>query len=370
MNGLIATLYGLSMLFIFMFSLVQLSLAWHYRFNKRKKYIRNVPLKYYPEVTVQLPVYNEKYVINRLLDAIAELDYPAEKLEVQVLDDSDDETTGLIAKRLVDLHGKGINFRHIQRPTREGYKAGALQYGLELSKGDYLAIFDADSIPGRDFLKQTLPSFTSQEIGMVQVRWGHLNQDYNLLTRMQAFGLNAHFTIEQGGRQAAGSFINFNGTAGVWRKSCISDAGGWKYDTLTEDLDLSYRAQLRGWKFEYIEHVKVPAELPVNLPALKLQQHRWNKGAAESTRKLLWSFLKSDLSLGHKLRGAMHLLNSTTFFFLFMASVLSVPMLYGKDSNLGIGLMSQIWDLFKIGLFAMLIFYWMSYKSSEEYTSI
>ena len=200
---------------------------------------------------------------------------------------------------------------------------------------------------------------------MVQTRWGHLNQDYSLLTKVQAFGLNAHFTIEQKGRLAAGSFINFNGTAGVWRKACIEDAGGWQHDTLTEDLDLSYRAQLKGWKFEYLEDVLSPAELPILIPAVKSQQYRWNKGAAETARKNLGKVLRSKLTFGHKMRAAFHLLNSSVFMFLLTAALFSIPMLYIKDSNPALGLLFDLGSIFIIGFLAISIFYWFSAKASN-----
>ena len=216
------------------------------------------------------------------LKTVSKFDYPREKLEIQVLDDSTDETVEIVAKWVEYGQQKGLDIQHIRRTDRAGFKAGALQHGLELANGDLVAIFDADFMPQQDFLKKTVAYFQDPEIGVVQTRWGHLNQDYSLLTRVQAFGLDAHFTVEQSGRSQAGSFINFNGTAGVWRKKCIVDAGGWSADTLTEDLDLSYRAQLKGWKFKYLQDVVAPAELPVIMSAIKSQQYRWNKGAAEN----------------------------------------------------------------------------------------
>ena len=288
MEWLIIVGYGFSLLVICIFSLGQFNLAWHYRkHQKQLKNEENTSLEEFPHVTVQLPIYNEKYVIERLIDAVAAFDYPKDKLEIQVLDDSNDETIEIVAKKVASYQKAGIDIQQVQRPERKGFKAGALQYGMEHAKGEFIAIFDADFLPPKDFLKSTLTSFNDPKVGMVQTRWGHLNQDYSLLTRVQAFGLNAHFTIEQKGRLNAGSFINFNGTGGVWRKTCIVDAGGWHHDTLTEDLDLSYRAQLKDWKFDYLEDVLSPAELPVLMPAVKSQQYRWNKGAAETARKNL-----------------------------------------------------------------------------------
>ncbi|MEM6831667.1 MAG: cellulose synthase family protein, partial [Bacteroidota bacterium] len=283
MEWLIIIVYGLTLFIICLFSLGQFNLAWHYLKSKKCDDNEGVTeLKEYPAVTIQLPVFNERYVIERLIDSVSKIDYPLDKLEIQVLDDSDDETVTIIANKIAHYQGKGIDIRHVRRPDRVGFKAGALQYGMQQAKGEFIAIFDADFVPQPDFLLKTLPRFTSEKVGMVQTKWAHLNTNYGALTKIQAFWLNAHFTVEQKGRERAGSFINFNGTAGVWRKSCILDAGGWQHDTLTEDLDLSYRAQLKGWKFVYREEIESPAELPVVIPAVKSQQYRWNKGAAET----------------------------------------------------------------------------------------
>ncbi len=251
MEWLVVCIYAGALFFIFLFSLGQLHLTWHYWRSKKSK--TPVPvLNIFPQVTIQLPVFNEKYVVERLIDSISKLDYPKDKMEIQVLDDSTDETIDLIVKKVEEFSALGFDIKQIRRKDREGFKAGALKYGMGLAKGEFLAVFDADFLPKKDFLKKTIAYFEDANIGVVQSRWGHVNQDYSILTRLQAFGLDAHFTIEQTGRSHAGSFINFNGTAGVWRKSCIADAGGWSADTLTEDLDLSYRAQLKGWKFKFL----------------------------------------------------------------------------------------------------------------------
>ncbi len=281
-------------------------------------------------VTVQLPVFNEKYVIERLIDSVVQLDYPKDKLEIQVLDDSTDESIELAARKIKEYQLLGYNIQHIFRSDRVGFKAGALAYGTKSAKGEFLAIFDADFVPDPSFLKRTVPYFESSKIGCVQTRWSHLNKDYSVLTKMQAFGLDAHFTVEQTGRNSAQSFINFNGTAGIWRKACIEDAGGWSADTLTEDLDLSYRAQLKGWKFQYAEDVESPAELPVIMPAIKSQQFRWNKGAAETARKNLGKVLRSDRTLMTKFHAFFHLNNSSVFLYLFAAALLSIPVLLIK----------------------------------------
>lgn len=361
--------YGLSLFIICLFSLGQFNLAWHYRrASKTKKENLKAPNEY-PFITVQLPIYNEKYVIERLIDAVASFDYPKGKLEIQILDDSNDETVEIVAAKVQEYSAQGLDIKQVIRPERIGFKAGALQYGLKIAKGEFTAIFDADFIPSPDFLKSTIKGFVTKDIGMVQTRWGHINQDYSFLTKVQAFGLNAHFTIEQKGRLAAGSFINFNGTAGIWRKECILDAGGWCHDTLTEDLDLSYRAQLKGWKFEYLENVVSPAELPILIPAVKSQQYRWNKGAAETAKKNLGNVFRSNMGFSHKVRAAFHLLNSSVFLFLLVSAILSIPMLYIKEGNPTLSLLFDLGSVFIIGFVAMSIFYWFSAKATNpKYT--
>lgn len=368
MSWIIVIGYVLALLIISIFSLEQLYLALIYRKNK-KQVKPEKPLNSYPSVTVQLPVYNEKYVVARLIEAVCQLDYPKEQLEIQVLDDSNDETTGIIDHEIASWKESGVNIHRIARPKRKGFKAGALQYGLEQARGEFIAIFDADFLPTPDFLKKTLSQF-DQEIGMVQTRWGHINEDYSLLTRMQAFGLNAHFSVEQSGRNISGKFMNFNGTAGVWRKSCIEDAGGWQHDTLTEDLDLSYRAQLNGWKFLYLEDVTSPAELPVLVPAIKSQQYRWNKGAAETARKNLGKVLLSKLSLSVKWHALLHLLNSSVFLFLIIGAVLSIPMLYIKSSSPEFRLLFNLASIFIIGFMGMSVFYWIATKATAKDFSV
>ncbi|GJM30485.1 MAG: glucosyltransferase [Cyclobacteriaceae bacterium] len=373
MEYIIAILYTLALLYIFLFSLSQLHLTWYYKRKHQNRQeqpildLSNVPL-----VTVQLPIYNEMYVVERLLEAVANFNYPLDRLEIQVLDDSTDQTTRIIASKIKKLSSKGLDIVHVRRNNREGFKAGALQHGLEIAKGEFLAIFDADFLPEPDFLKQTVPYFQNKEIGMVQTRWGHVNKDYSLLTRLQAFGLDAHFSIEQQGRSNAGSFINFNGTGGVWRRSCIEHAGGWSADTLTEDLDLSYRAQFNGWKFKYLEDVVAPAELPVLMPAVKSQQFRWNKGAAETARKNLKQIATSGWSMTKKSHAFFHLFNSSVFICLLAAAVLSIPMLFIKHANPQINTLFNLGGLFLIGFFSITYFYWtanqqIAGKNSKKY---
>ncbi|TGE20147.1 cellulose synthase family protein [Hymenobacter elongatus] len=329
---LLLVLYGLCLVFILGFSLTQL----HLTRLARRAYQRPTapppaaPL-HWPRVTVQLPIYNEMYVVERIIAAAARLDYPANRLHIQVLDDSTDETVALAAAQVAHFRRLGLRIDHVRRPTREGYKAGALAHGLQETDGEFVAIFDADFVPEPDFLRRTIPHFTSPKTGVVQTRWTHLNEDYSLLTELQAFGLNAHFLIEQVGRSLGGHFINFNGTGGVWRQQCIEDAGGWQADTLTEDLDLSYRAQLRGWQFTYLPFVQAPAELPAALDALKSQQYRWTKGAAETARKHLGKVVRSEQKFSTKLHAVFHLLNSTVFVAILLMAVLSVPLVFIRE---------------------------------------
>lgn len=357
----VTILFGMSLLFIFLFSMGQLHLTWVYlRLEKTKT--TTPEIKSFPHVTIQLPLYNEKYVVERLLESVAKIKYPKDKLEIQVLDDSTDETTSIVKNKIESIRETGINIVLLHRTDRVGFKAGALQNGLEKAKGEFIAIFDADFIPGEDFLMKTLPYFENKKVGMVQTRWSHLNKNYSLLTQLQSFGLDAHFSIEQSARKAAGSFINFNGTCGVWRKKCIEDAGGWSFDTLTEDLDLSYRAQLNGWEFKYMEDFATPGELPVIMQAIKSQQYRWNKGAAETARKLFLKVLTSKLSLTTKIHAFFHLFNSSVFVSLFIAAFLSIPMLYIKRDHPEIDWVFHAGMIFFLGFLSISFFYWIATK--------
>ncbi len=369
MEYIIIFIYSISLLMIFIFSLGQLHLTWNYLKSKkvesrtRSAVLSDADL---PCVTVQLPVYNEKYVAARLIDSVSKLNYPNDKLEIQVLDDSTDETYEIIKSKVAEYAGKGLDIVHVHRTNRTGFKAGALKYGLTRAKGELVAVFDADFMPDPDFLLHTVPYFHDPETGMVQTRWGHINDDYSLLTKLQAFGLDAHFTVEQTGRSHAGSFINFNGTAGVWLKKCIIDAGGWSADTLTEDLDLSYRAQMKGWKFKYLEEVVSPAELPVIMTAIKTQQYRWNKGAAETAVKNLGRVLHMAASKTTKIHAIFHLLNSSVFIPLLVAAVLSVPMLYIKHSHPEVKALFNIGSVFLIGFFSIGFFYWVATRNMRQ----
>ncbi len=275
-----------------------------------------------PRVTIQLPVFNEMYVVERLIDAVARIDYPREKLEIQVLDDSTDETQGIARAKVERLKREGHDIVYLHRDNRSGYKAGALQEGLKVARGELVAVFDADFVPTPDFLKRSVDYFTDEKIGMVQVRWEHLNRDYSHLTQAQAIFLDGHFVIEHTARNRSGRFFNFNGTAGVWRRSTIEDAGGWQHDTLTEDLDLSYRAQLKGWQFVYLPDVVSPAEVPVEMNAFKSQQHRWAKGSVQTARKLLPRILRSSLPREVKVEAFFHLTANFTYPLMILLTVL------------------------------------------------
>ncbi|MDE2445031.1 MAG: glycosyltransferase [Alphaproteobacteria bacterium] len=288
-----------------------------------------------PTVLMQLPIFNERYVVERLLRAVALLDYPPDKLTIQLLDDSTDDTTAIAARVIAELNKAGANIHHIRRADRSGFKAGALQAGLALDNSEFITIFDADFIPQPDFIKRIIGYFANPKVGMVQTRWDHLNANYSTLTKILSFGIDAHFSMEQGGRQASESFINFNGTAGMWRRKTIDDAGGWSSDCLTEDLDLSFRSQLRGWKFLFVESISTPSELPVELSAIRSQQFRWTKGAAEVGRKMLPNFWRSNEPLSRKVVGTFHMLNSLIFPGVFVFSILAAcyPLAYGANAE-------------------------------------
>jgi cellulose synthase/poly-beta-1,6-N-acetylglucosamine synthase-like glycosyltransferase len=275
-----------------------------------------------PRVTVQLPIFNELYVVERIIDSVCRIDYPRELFEVQVLDDSTDETQGIARARVEAWKQKGVDIVYIHRSDRSGFKAGALENGLRLAKGEFVAVFDADFVPSPDFLKRTVPFFADPKVGMVQVRWGHLNREFSVLTQAQSLLLDGHFIIEHTARNRSGCFFNFNGTAGIWRRSTITDAGGWQHDTLTEDLDLSYRAQLKGWQFVFLPEIVSPAEVPVDMNAFKSQQHRWAKGSIQTAKKLLPKILKSDLPYAVKKEAFFHLSNNIAYLLMVVLSAM------------------------------------------------
>ncbi len=333
MDEIVLIGYFLSLSILFIFGLHGFIMLYY---HKKYKAIQHKPIPDFEckdVVTIQLPLYNELYVVERLIDAVCAIDYPKDKLEIQVLDDSTDETVEVAAKIVEEKKKLGFDISYIHRENRKGYKAGALKEGLAIAKGTYIAIFDADFIPRKNFLKKTLSFFSDNNVGMVQTRWEHLNSNYSILTRAQALALDGHFVIEQTVRNKAGFFINFNGTGGVWRKECIEDAGNWHSDTLTEDLDLSYRAQLNGWKFIFLKDFTSPAELPSEINALKAQQFRWTKGAIETAKKILPLVWKSKIPLRVKLQSTFHLSNNLVFPFILLAAILNVPLIFVKNSG-------------------------------------
>lgn len=368
MHTVVLVLYLLPVLLILSYGVVQLVLVIHYLAARKKEISYPEVPSVWPKVVVQLPIYNEKYVIERLIKQVAQLDYPLDKLEIQVLDDSTDETTELVQKALNALPESIQSiYKHIRRPERRGYKAGALAYGLTQTDAEFVAIFDADFLPAPTFLKKTIPHFHREEVGVVQTRWAHLNASFSLLTELQGFGLDAHFTIEQVGRNSQNHFINFNGTAGVWRTKTIEEAGGWEADTLTEDLDLSYRAQVKGWEFVYLRDVASPAELPVSMEAIKSQQYRWMKGGAEclvkNTKRV---FYAKGLSLSTRLHGFFHLLNSSIFVGVFFSGLLSLPAAWVISQHRDWAIYAKWTAFFQVSWVILGFFYWLAYSEQKQ----
>lgn len=366
---IIIFIYSSALILIFMYALAQLNLLFNYLSSRKEnenclQFDLSKPEEV-PFITIQLPVFNELYVMERLLKNIVLIKYPKDKLEFQVLDDSTDESIESTAILIKELQKKGFDIQHIQRENRKGFKAGALKEGLVTAKGEFIAIFDADFLPEPDWLLRTVPFFKDTKIGVVQTRWSHINRNYSVLTRVQAFALDAHFTLEQVGRNSKGHFINFNGTAGLWRKTCIIDAGNWEGDTLTEDLDLSYRAQLKNWKFKYLEGVETPAELPVAISAARSQQFRWNKGGAENFQKMMRRVLKSEnISFKTKIHSILHLLNSTMFLNVLIVGILSIPMLYIKNEYTHLKMYFYLMSFFVLSTLIFFICYWHMYKKT------
>jgi cellulose synthase/poly-beta-1,6-N-acetylglucosamine synthase-like glycosyltransferase len=294
------------------------------------KYARNIPgpppeVTRWPRVTVQLPIFNERYVIERLVEAVSRFDYPSELLEIQVLDDSTDETVQVARACVERFTAQGLPISYIHRSNREGYKAGALENGLKTAQGEFVAIFDADFIPSPDFLRRCIPYFENDKIGMVQTRWTYLNRDYSLLTQVETILLDGHFVVEHGARSRRGTFFNFNGTAGVWRRKAIEDAGGWEHDTLTEDTDLSYRAQLKGWKFLYLPEIECASELPVDINGFKAQQARWAKGLMQTAKKILPRVMKSNMPWHVKAEAFFHLTANISYPLMVLLSTMLLP---------------------------------------------
>lgn len=315
-----------------------------------------------PFVTIQLPIFNERYVVKRLIDNIVQLEYPKDKFEIHVLDDSTDDTVSISRAKVEEYKALGFNIELYTRTDRTGYKAGALKEATPKAKGEFIAIFDADFLPNKDFLRKTMEHFKDPKVGVVQTKWEHINQGYSLLTELQAFQLNVHFTIEQFGRKAGNLMLQFNGTGGVWRKKCIEESGGWEADTLTEDLDLSYRAQLKGWEIVFLEGVLAPAELPAEINGLKSQQFRWMKGGAETARKMLPTVWRSDLNLTQKIHATSHLLASSVFLSVFIVGVFSVPLIFIINP---LGIQNEIFPFFLSGLLSIVFVY---YAANVQHT--
>lgn len=365
MEQFILGAYFFSLLVLFLFGSHGFVMLYYYFKHRALRAHPKGTFQETPHVTIQLPLFNEMYVVDRLIDAVCEIDYPKDKLEIQVLDDSTDETVRLVAQLVEDKQKAGFDIVQIHRTDRTGYKAGALREGLAEAKGEFIAIFDADFVPRKNFLRETIARFTTPNIGMVQTRWEHLNTEYSVMTRAQAIALDGHFVIEQNVRNKAGFFINFNGTGGVWRRECILDAGNWHDDTLTEDLDLSYRAQLKGWKFVFLNDVTSPAELPSEINALKSQQFRWTKGAIETAKKILPRVWKANLPLRVKFQSTIHLTNNIVFPFILLAGLLNVPLIFIKQSGL-YDTYFAFMSIFVLAFISSFLFYLYSQKDVHD----
>lgn len=361
MEEIILFTYIGSLLILFTFGSHGFIMIYYYLKHRHKRDDFSKELENYPVVTLQLPIYNEMYVIERLIKTVCEMDYPIDKLEIQVLDDSTDETVEIVDNIVKEYRLQGFDIHHIHRTDRSGYKAGALKEGLKVAKGEFVGIFDADFIPRKNFLKIVLPFFKDPKIGMVQTRWEHLNRAYSLVTQIQALALDGHFVLEQQVRNKAGYFINFNGTSGVWRKECIFDAGNWEADTLTEDLDLSYRAQLKGWKFRYLTDFTTPSEVPSEINSLKSQQFRWTKGAIETARKMLFRVWMAKLPFKTKIMCTFHLTNNIVFPFILLACLLNMPIVLIKNTGL-YDTYFLFMSVFVLAFIASFLFYLYSQK--------
>lgn len=356
----VLAVYALLSFVLLVFALNQAWLLWQSTRSGNLESSKNTEFQKKPFVTIQLPIYNEPLMVERLLNAIAQIKYPKELLEIQVLDDSIDETRELVQKEVEKWNRKDVAMQLLQRNSRDGFKAGALREGLAVAKGELIAIFDADFLPTSDWLENIVHHFEDDKIGMVQTRWGHINEHYSWLTQFQAMALDAHFYVDQKGRFASNLFFNFNGTAGIWRKSCMIDAGNWQADTLTEDLDLSYRAQIKGWKFKYIHETVTPAELPITIDAVRNQQFRWNKGSAQNLLKLLpLLFGSKEISWKLKLQGFFHLTSSLLYPISLLLAILSVPVLYFKHVSIPAPLYYQ---LMSVLLLASVVFFSIQWR--------
>jgi len=363
------------MIILAFYGIHRYQLVWLYFRNKKNAAKWNQPPKRFdkgqlPFVTIQLPIFNEQFVVDRLIEAVCRLDYPRDRFEIQLLDDSTDETTS-VASDIVERYARGFDgvnpmapqpIVYLHRTNRHGYKAGALDKGLEVARGEFIAIFDADFVPPPQWLMQVIDHFAEPEIGMVQTRWTHLNRNYSFLTQVEAILLDGHFVLEHGGRSRAGVFFNFNGTAGMWRRETISSAGGWQHDTLTEDTDLSYRAQLVGWQFKYLQDVECPAELPIEMTAFKTQQARWAKGLIQTSKKILPRILKSDAPWHTKLEAFYHLTANISYPLMIVLSVLLMPAMIIRSWQGYIQMLLIDFPLFIASTMSVSTFYMVSQK--------
>jgi cellulose synthase/poly-beta-1,6-N-acetylglucosamine synthase-like glycosyltransferase len=361
-EGAVLCLYFLCMGILAVYGLHRLYLVLLFLRHRRNRGAEPPLPPVFPVLTIQLPLYNERYVAERVIDAACSLDYPKDRLEIQVLDDSTDETAALCRRKVEHYAAQGFRISHQVRQVREGFKAGALEAGLKEAGGDFIAIFDADFIPPPDFARRALPHFSDPAVGMVQARWGHLNRDYSALTRVQSIFLDGHFLIEQTARNRSGRFFNFNGTAGVWRRACIETAGGWQHDTLTEDLDLSYRAQLAGWRFLFLPDLVAPAELPVEINAFKSQQHRWAKGSIQTGLKLLPRILSSRLPAGVKAEAFFHLTSNFAYVLMALVSLLFFPAMRVREGMRWSAFLRLDLPIFLLATGSVLAFYLLSQR--------
>ena len=353
-----AVMIGLSVYGVHRYTMV-------YNYYKNRKNYSPDPPRHFdelPRVTVQLPMYNEQFVIDRLIEAVCAMEYPSDKLEIQVLDDSTDETQA-VAQDLVERYAAlGHPIVYIHRTNRYGYKAGALDAGLKVAKGEFVAIFDADFVPPTDWLMKVIHHFAEREIGMVQTRWTHLNRDYSMLTRIEAILLDAHFVMEQGARSRSGEFFNFNGTAGMWRVQAITDGGGWQHDTLTEDTDLSYRSQMAGWKFKYLPDVECPAELPIEMTAFKTQQARWAKGLIQTSIKILPKVFHSNISRRNKWEAVQHLTANLSYPLMIIMTAFLIPAMVCRFYQGWFQMLLIDFPLFTASTFSIAVFYLASQR--------
>ncbi len=362
LNELIVVLYFVVLSILAVFGAHRYVMVYLYYKNKKAAPKPERLFQELPRVTIQLPMYNEMYVAERLIDAVVKMDYPGELLEIQVLDDSTDETTAIASRRVEHYRRQGVDISYLHRSNRKGFKAGALEAGMNVAKGEFIAVFDADFVPHKQFLMNTIHYFTAPEVGMVQMRWSHLNRGFSLITNLQSIFLDGHFVIEHTARNRSGRFFNFNGTAGIWRRAAIQDGGGWQHDTLTEDLDLSYRAQMKGWRFIYLPEHSVPAELPVDVVAFKAQQHRWAKGSIQTAKKLLPTIFRSRLPLRVKVEAFFHLAANMAYLLMVPLSVSILPVvLMRRDMDWGQMFLYDV-PLFLMATASVTAFYIVSQK--------